>query len=119
MKCHESCNKAFEPKLKYDFNSQLVTMKDNDFNTLNADTFDNNDFKKHSKRLLLKSIKLSKDECSYNCVGEEVILVNNVYNDIPYHRLQKDYLLQLNSLNHVFFIGDGSESQNRITEISL
>jgi len=113
MKCHDSCNKTFEPNLTYDFDTQLATMKDGDFNTLNGVTFDNNDYKKHNQTMLQKSIKFSKDECTYNCVNEEVILVNKVYNDIPYYRLKKDYTLQLNSLNHLFFIGDGSESQKR------
>jgi hypothetical protein len=113
MKCHDSCNSTFEPNLSYNFDAQLVTLKDNKSNNLDGKAFNNNDYKTHNQMLLQKSIKLSKDECTYNCVNEEVILVNKIYNEIPYYQLKKDYVLQLNSFNHVFFIGNGDESQKQ------
>jgi len=105
MKCHKSCNKTYSPQFLNNDDKELSLLKDNEYNELDYTNFQNNDFKNHNLFLLQKSIKGSKDECTYNCVGEEVILVNRVFNNIPYLKLEKDYILQLNSFNHVFFIG--------------
>ena len=113
MKCHKSCNQTFKPDLRYNYYNQLLTLNDSDYNTLNIQFFQDDEFKTKNPLLLQNSLQISKNECTFNCVNEEVILVNNIYNNMPYYKLQKDYTLQLNSFNHIFFIGNADEMEKQ------
>jgi hypothetical protein len=113
MACHHSCNKTFGSKLNYDYNEEIFVLKDNDYNKLKLSNFHDNSYKNTNIRLLSNSIEELKNECNLTCGNNTVILVLNIFNNIPFNDIPFSSSSLLDAILHIYFISKQTENDKK------
>ena len=102
MRCHMSCNNMFQ--LRNQKPNKLKYYEDIPENELHYKNFETNEYRNHNFEMIDDSIHKSRNDCHFNCGNGAIVLINHIYNNIPFKHLESDYTMLLDSINHMYMM---------------
>lgn len=103
--CHESCKKMFANDMKFDWNNQILLLKD-----LDENKFKLSDYKNTNKTQISNAIEYVKNFCNFNCGNNAIVLTLNIFNDEPYNNTPFSTTSLLDGLSHLYHLSPQSEA---------